>query len=121
MRAALDDERNNEILLAHGYEGLDLLVHPFTLCRARRTDDYEVFRGLQGVANLLRKITGVEFGSVAEYRPYLARQVGAPVEVGRQLIVLQLILQPFRPALILALVADKSVVFLWLFHNIEAL
>ena len=111
-----DDERDDMVGASGIDEGLRLLAYPRTLRAAGGADDNQPLGGAKRSVNLLGKQAGGEVGHVPECGADVPGEVPASAEAGGKAVVLQLVLQPFRPSLILSLVAYECIVFFSLFH-----
>ena len=93
MGSAVNDKEVDVFGAFELMEEFDFLAHPFRLGRIRRTDDDEVFGGLQPFLQFFGEATRLYVGRGEEYRvDRLALPAMLAAQCGRHLVVLQLLL-----------------------------
>ena len=121
MRNAIYNIRNNLILFSDGDEILYLIIYPFGLSCARRTNNDKIVRLIKCLMNLLRQLADLQIRHIAEDRTHILRQIGILLpQFIRELVILQRMLQALCFLLILAFIRDKRVIMLLVAHGMLA-
>ena len=88
----------------------------------RRTNNNEIIRIFQSILYLLVPFrASAQFIPVTENLPQIIPHISPSVERRRQMVMLQLMPEPYRPFIIQTGITDKYEVFFVLLHNLFTL